>query len=482
MLRIFIIMTFIFYSAYLFASPKLSIEPSEYNFGFIESGRSIEGGFTVSNAGNTVLNLSITPDEGLVLTNDKAYSLEKNRSVVIGFTVKIEKSFDGVLSRHIAVKSNDKDTPDIILTVIGIINNPAAGPHKDYDRRINYLTNLDMSTLESNNIATIMNNIHCESCIPVINKLLGWIIGRDSGIIINYYNLEINENKESADKFVKKMGFYPDLPILVYKGKNYFGKDAIIKLTEGNDSGSGMNNLNKGISVIAVFSAGLLDGINPCAFTVIILLISYLTLQLKSARSILLSGIIYIFSVFLTYFLIGLGLFQFVKTISFYPAVSITIKYILIAVLAVLAVLSFFDFIKARQGKNNEMILKLPDFFQKAVRHNIRMQMKDYSIFLSSLLLGFIVSLFTLVCTGQVYLPVIGYMVQNSDERFPGLIYLLIYNIAFIIPLVLIFILVYFGVSSKKIGEALAGNVPAIKLAFVFLFLIFGVITALTLI
>lgn len=102
--------------------------------------------------------------------------------------------------------------------------------------------------------------------------------------------------------------------------------------------------------------------------------------------------------------------------------------------------------------------------------------MKNFRILIGSLILGFIVSLFMLVCTGQVYFPIIGYMVRTSNKMVKGISLLLLYDLAFILPLTTVFILTYFGVSSEKAGLFFKKHVPEVKLIFFFLFLIFGII------
>ncbi|MGF1655598.1 MAG: hypothetical protein ACFCU3_01325 [Verrucomicrobiales bacterium] len=54
-----------------------------------------------------------------------------------------------------------------------------------------------------------------------------------------------------------------------------------------------------------VVAAGLLDGLNPCAFATIIFLLSYLQVARKSGREILQIGVAYILGVFCTYFALG---------------------------------------------------------------------------------------------------------------------------------------------------------------------------------
>jgi len=461
----------------LFSKQSIIINPTEYDFGIMQSGESIKGNFNISNAGNNTINISIKPDCNCTIIENTEFNLAKGESITINYEIKTQKDEEGYISKNIIVYSNDKDSPVIYLVVKGNLEKKSFSLFSKIERRVNYVTYLDTNTLTSSNIASIFNFKHCHSCVPIINNILRWLNRKGNGIIINYYNLELNENKKNLEIIKSKLGYFPDLPILVYEGNYYCGKKQIEDLIKGEEVKEAKNILNSQLSILAIFLAGLLDGINPCAFTVIILLVSYLTLRLKSIKNVLLSGIIYIISVFVTYYLVGIGLFEFIKTITIFPIISFAFKYILSLALFILAILSLIDFIKAKQGKTEKMFLKLPDFLQNSIRKNIRLQMKDFNILIGSTVLGLTVSLFELVCTGQVYLPIIGYMVQNSNEVVSGLFFLLIYNIAFILPLVLVFILVFFGISNQKIGNIFSKNIAKVKLVFVFLFLIFGLIT-----
>jgi cytochrome c biogenesis protein CcdA len=184
----------------------------------------------------------------------------------------------------------------------------------------------------------------------------------------------------------------------------------------------------------------------------------------------------YIFAVFITYFLVGIGIFEFVRQLNAFKIFSTIFKHALTIVLLCLALFSLYDFIQSLKGKTEKMILKLPIFLQQSIRKNIRNQMTDYKILLGSLILGFTVSIVELVCTGQVYFPIIGYMVRNSGEQIKGIILLLFYNTAFIIPLGLTFLLVFFGISSKKIGDLFSKYLAVVKFLFFLLFVSFTII------
>lgn len=230
-------------------------------------------------------------------------------------------------------------------------------------------------------------------------------------------------------------------------------------------------------STLAVILFGLIDGINPCAFATIIFLISYLAYSKKTKRETLIIGSIYTIVVFLTYFIVGFfahGLLSELLQSSGYTRISLIIKIISIELVLVLAILTLIDIIKALKGDTSDMLLTLSSNQKKHIHKIIREKIKFGGIVLSSIVIGVLVSFFELACTGQVYLPTILYIVGLEDTgtvtKTVGILQLLLYNIAFIIPLVIIFLVSYFGVSSKALQNVLQKNTALIK---VLLFLLF---------
>jgi len=100
--------------------------------------------------------------------------------------------------------------------------------------------------------------------------------------------------------------------------------------------------------VLAVAGAGLLDGINPCAFTTIIFFVSYLALVGRKGREILFVGTAFTLAVFLTYLLMGLGLTEVVQQLKSFTIVGQIIYGATAVICLVLAGLSFWDYGKIR--------------------------------------------------------------------------------------------------------------------------------------
>jgi hypothetical protein len=232
----------------------------------------------------------------------------------------------------------------------------------------------------------------------------------------------------------------------------------------------------KRFSLSAVLIAGFIDGINPCAFATIIFLISYLTFLGKKSREILIYGIIFTFGVFIAYLLAGMGLMAGLRQLSGFPMITKVI-YLVIAIFAfVLGIISLYDYILFRRGQMAKWKLQLPMAFKKRVHKIIREGTQSQRAgFMGTFALGFVIAATEVICTGQVYLPTIGYIMTIPKLRVHALFNLFLYNVMFIIPLVAIFVAVFFGVTSEKMAMATKGHTGTVKLLTAVLFIGLGV-------
>jgi cytochrome c biogenesis protein CcdA len=192
------------------------------------------------------------------------------------------------------------------------------------------------------------------------------------------------------------------------------------------------------LTIPTIISAALIDSINPCAFAVMIFLITYL-ISIGSKKRVLRIGIVYISTVFITYFLAGLGLFLAVQTAN-----MSTIVYYVSAVIAIIAgLINVKDFFWYGKG----ITLRIP----KSAKPAINKWTKKASV-PAALVLGFLVSMFELPCTGGVYLAILGLLSSNLTKS-QAILPLFLYNLVFVLPLFVILGLVYYGVSAKKLEK-----------------------------
>jgi cytochrome c biogenesis protein CcdA len=222
--------------------------------------------------------------------------------------------------------------------------------------------------------------------------------------------------------------------------------------------------------VLTVLGAGLIDGLNPCAFATLVFFISYLTFTGRRGRDVLFVGISFALGVFLTYLLVGVGLLKVIQSLSFFTALGRWV-YLLTAVLcAVLATLTFRDFFKARRGEPSEMTLKLPMSLRRRINAVIREGAQVRAYVAMAFVTGFVVSLIELACTGQVYLPTIVYVMSRPELAAEAFLYLVLYCLMFIVPLVVVFVLSYFGTTSEQLGRFINRHTSTIKFVTGFVF------------
>ncbi len=182
-----------------------------------------------------------------------------------------------------------------------------------------------------------------------------------------------------------------------------------------------------------VVGAGLLDSFNPCAISAALLFIAVMFTLGKNRKVILRVGFFYILSIYLTYFFIGLGL---LKTISFFgiPHLVSYLGAFIVILFGVLNLKEYFfpnwNFLKVRMSIKARY--KLNDWAYKASVP-------------AAVVMGLIVGVFEFPCSGAVYIAIVS-LLNLKATFWDGLIYLLIYNLMFVLPLILIF-----GLSSNRL-------------------------------
>jgi cytochrome c biogenesis protein CcdA len=223
------------------------------------------------------------------------------------------------------------------------------------------------------------------------------------------------------------------------------------------------------LSINGLFFLGLLaliDAINPCAFGVLIFLMISL-LKTGSSRRALKYGLIYSFVVFIVYFFAGLGIFKVIQSLSILRRDI----YLFAAIIVfIFAFLEFIDFYRA--GKSDKKsILKIPLNVKPLLENTAKK-----GTLIGIITLGVLVSLFELPCTGGVYLGTLSSLATiNALPYYHFLGYLLVYNIIFIIPLIVITFMVYKGTSPEILQRWTNSEKRWMKLAAGIVLLLIGI-------
>jgi cytochrome c biogenesis protein CcdA len=204
-----------------------------------------------------------------------------------------------------------------------------------------------------------------------------------------------------------------------------------------------------GLTISAIIVAAAIDSINPCAFAVLIFLLAYLT-SLGERRRVLMVGVTYIATVFIVYFLAGLGLLTVVQQLG--------LTGIVFTFAAVIAIIAGLINIAEVLLKREIFTLAIP-VSQKAA---IDTYVKRASV-PSAIVLGALVSMVELPCTGGVYLAILG-LIGDRMTLMEGIPYLLFYNLIFVFPLILILLLVYWGGTPERMEAFRTGSSRWVRL------------------
>jgi thiol-disulfide isomerase/thioredoxin len=232
-------------------------------------------------------------------------------------------------------------------------------------------------------------------------------------------------------------------------------------------------------SLWGIAVAGLLDGVNPCAFATIIFFVSYLFFLGRKRKDIILMAVSFICAVFIAYFSIGVGAYNLLKYLVAYNIIGriVFLGFGIIAI--VLGILSMRDYLFARKGRLDKMLLQLPLGIKQRIHRDIKEKTATGGIVVGSFMAGLIISFLEFGCTGQIYLPTITFMISKVGWQFKPLLALGLYNIMFVVPLC-IFALLAIVFTSQNVAKSLSAKIPLIKFLTALLFFALGVLLVLS--
>jgi len=195
-------------------------------------------------------------------------------------------------------------------------------------------------------------------------------------------------------------------------------------------------------SILVITGAALVDSINPCAMAVILILLAALMFAGQKKR-VLKTGFSFILGLYISYFAFGIGLFSALRFIAYAQ-----IFHLILGTFAILVGLYFVKnfFFPPKEAKKvciggicaeNSFTARL---------------LSRVTSPLGALLAGIIITLFELPCTGGPYIFCLGYLA--SFPKISLIPLLLYYNLIFVLPLVIITCLIYFGYSSVEKAAA----------------------------
>jgi len=195
------------------------------------------------------------------------------------------------------------------------------------------------------------------------------------------------------------------------------------------------------INLVSILSLALVDAVNPCALAVMtIVLITLLTQNPEKEKAALKGGLAFTFAVFLLYLIYGIVMVQFFSHII--PNTGSFAGYVFkgFGVFAIiLGILNFKDYLDYKPGGfMTEMPMKIRPIMKSIVKRITSIK--------GAFVIGLIVTLFLLPCTIGPYIIASG---KLSALQFVQTIpWLLVYNLIFILPMIAITLIIYFGLKT----------------------------------
>ncbi|PIR70222.1 MAG: hypothetical protein COU46_02660 [Candidatus Niyogibacteria bacterium CG10_big_fil_rev_8_21_14_0_10_42_19] len=202
----------------------------------------------------------------------------------------------------------------------------------------------------------------------------------------------------------------------------------------------------EGLTLGIVITAALIDSINPCVLGVLIFLIAFMIRVFKSGKMMILGGLFYSAVVYGTYLVLGLGILKATLSVG----IASTVYWIAAIIAIVAGLIEIKDYFWYGKGFSLQMF---PGASQRIKAYTQKIETMEKRnpalLFLMLGVLGIFVVMVELPCTGAPYLVILGLLSKGAFATAVPL--LLLYNFIFIIPLLVVIGLSYFGTSSEKL-------------------------------
>lgn len=292
---------------------------------------------------------------------------------------------------------------------------------------------------------------------PTVEKAIANLKGKK----VNAEKVEYSGGSLTYENALKVNGW-----ILQWNGESVNGDT---NSNTSNDEGTTSGNT---VSIGRTIALGLADSINPCAISVLaLMLIAIVTYNPGNRKKVLLAGLAFVSAVIIMYLLYGyliITAFQFIQSLA---SIKLYIYKALGAGAVILGILELKDYFKYKPGG---IATEMPLFFRPKVNKLISKITSPIGAFG----MGLFVTLFLLPCTIGPYIILGGLL---ADQGFINAIpLLLLYNFVFVLPMIAITIIVFIGSKrAEDVKDWKEKNVRKMHLVAGILMLIIGVLMVL---
>ena len=296
----------------------------------------------------------------------------------------------------------------------------------------------------------------CAHTSPVLND----VVGRYNNVSVYKYEILTEYDGVAGYDRMKVYGVYT-VPVIVINRQtlitysNYDGNASLLEALLVNgienvpplmDNGTsqpvaGYEKLPE-LSLMVVLIAGLLAGFNPCLLAVMAFMAS-ITLSSKGKRLDMVTIIVgFCIGIFAVYMVVGMGLLSIVKQ---HPEMQENITLFLLIIIGLLGLWHLYDaYYMKVHGRSS---LKTPRSFTNFAR-----KIGGKNMLLISIVAGGLFSLIKVPCVGAVYFAILDMLISRG-EIAGGAVYLAVYNLGVVLPVLALGILLVFGLSPELVDE-----------------------------
>lgn len=343
---------------------------------------------------------------------------------------------------------------------------------------------------ENDTVLALFVTSACESCQTAEEYLQGDLFDEKFDLLI--YNILEDENMAVLRELMELYGVSESgqqVPLLFSRNRYLSGAEAIVDgttgiLADGEAAGSWEEIISRlsqekeiiKISKIRLVVTGFLNGLNPCGISMLLMILSIL---LMSGRNFYGGSFVYLIGKFFTYLFLGFTIGALLGVIE-----SMAFQTLQKGMKAAFSVLALFfgtfylmDFIHVLRKEYGKEKLRLPQRFRKWNHTMIKKltEIPERFWYPVLFLLGIVISAGEFLCTGQVYLASLLYMVkQNGGFNMQLAGNLVVYLTAMCVPMVIVVMLASKGKSIMSASSLSLKILPVVKLAYsIFFFALF---------
>jgi len=234
-------------------------------------------------------------------------------------------------------------------------------------------------------------------------------------------------------------------------------------LAQENACKTGLQSLN--LTPVAVVCGAAVDAINPCALSILILLMASILVNGERKKA-LLVGFSFIAAIYLSYFFLGLGALKLIRS---YTLTYNRIFYDVVGVIALIfGALNIKDYFWYGGGG---FIMEVPRKWRPKMKSLITGAATPWGAFT----IGFLISLFLLPCLSGPYVVILG-MLSAKTTFLRALLYMVLYNIIFVLPMIIVVLAMYWGLPPERTEEWRKSKIRLLHLIAGIVLIVLGVV------